>query len=729
MFFLLKMPFGDCVPSRSALVFALACLLSLWNVAARAADRAYYSTGDGVSVSSGSGRVELATKTQAAGLELTASIRPPGVVGLGVFGPAATVRLPLSGEAPAGYRAGVLVSTANTGLLSTRTLETVTLRTFLGNAPRETKLVDAALLRLALLAAAGQPRQLEFTTTLSFDQVEISFDPGLLSLTLLGYPTTTIRYAYGIAPGTPKQVKGYLSQFGSGAGSLYTTDNSANLPVAVCVNSTVMDPQKAVDNSLANYAYFNTLAGVGCTSTLQVKLAGTVPGQGYRAGFVVGNAGLLDVGLLNGLRLRTFLGTTEQEASGVGNLLNVQLLADDQAFISFPVTKSFDGVSIERGSAVALLNNLRLYYGFGLSEDSFTTNPIVTSFPISDGRYTNSQGGVACVGCNTNVGTANGMSYIKLSQGITLFGTNTVRFDLTGPGLSGNRAGIVLGQNSALDLSALDNVVLTTYDSNGAVLETATSSNLLALNLLPDNRREVSFRTTRNFAQVGISINSTLGVATDVNVYSAFADDLGLLQVLPATGPLPVVLTSFTVSRAPGATAADVAWATASEQRSARFVVERATNPQAGFVAVGTVAAAGTSATAHRYTLRDATAPTGTALYYRLRQIDLDGSEQLSPVAVLAAAAATGAEGFALYPNPAVGSTVSLSLASPVAAGTTVAIYSSVGQLLSQQAVQGGSQEQPATLSTAELPLGVYQVVLRDATGHSLGAKRLVVNK
>jgi hypothetical protein len=317
------------------------------------------------------------------------------------------------------------------------------------------------------------------------------------------------------------------------------------------------------------------------------------------------------------------------------------------------------------------------------------------------------------------------MSFIKLSQGITLLGTNMVRFDLTGPGLTGNRAGIVLGQNSALDLNALSNVVLTTYDAAGAVLETATSSNLLALNLLPDNRTEVSFRTTRNFAQVGISINSTLGLATDVNVYSAFADDLGLLQVTPAAAPLPVVLTSFGVSRAPGATAADVAWATASEQRSARFVVERATNPQAGFLAIGQVAAAGTSATAHRYTLRDAAAPTRTTSYYRLRQIDTDGTETLSPVVALAATEA--AAGFALYPNPAPAGAVTLSFDSPVADGTTVVIYSPVGQVLRRQPVSA-SAEQPATVSTAGLPVGIYQVVLRNAAGQPLGAQRLVVS-
>jgi hypothetical protein len=724
MLILLKVPFRRWPSATSFCVVLLVCLWSLAATPAPAADRAYYSTGDGVSVSSGSSRIDLAAKTQAAGLELTAIIRPPGTISVGVLGPVATVRLPLSGEAPAGYRAGVLVSTNNTGLLGTRALETVTLRTYLGSVPRETQPVDAALLRLALLAAAGQPRQLEFITTLSFDQVEISFDPGALSLNLLNYPTTTVRYAYGIAPGVPKQVKGYLSQFGSGVG-LYSTTNSANLPVAVCAGSTVVDPQNAVDNSLTNYAYFNTLAGVGCTSTLQVKLAGTVPGQGYRAGFVVGNAGLLDVGLLNGLRLRTFLGGVEQEASGVGSLLTVQLLADDKAFISFPATRPFDGVSIERGAAVALLNNLRLYYGFGLSEDSFATNPIVTSYAISDGRYTSTQGGAACVGCTTNVGTANGMSYIKLSQGITLLGTNSVRFDLTGPGLTGNRAGVVLGQNTAVDLSALDNVVLTTYDAAGAVLETATSSNLLNLNLLPDNRREVSFRATRNFAQVGISINSTLGLATDVNVYSAFADDQGLLQVLPAAGPLPVVLTSFGVRRVAGSPAADVTWATASEQRSAHFVVERAISPQVGFVVVGTVAAAGTSATAHQYILRDAAAPTRTTSYYRLRQVDTDGTETLSPVAALAATEAVA--GFALYPNPAPAGAVTLSFDGPVAAGTTVVIYSPVGQVLRRQPVSAAA-EQPATVSTAGLPVGIYHVVLRDATGQPLSTQRMVIS-
>jgi hypothetical protein len=56
-----------------------------------------------------------------------------------------------------------------------------------------------------------------------------------------------------------------------------------------------------------------------------------------------------------------------------------------------------------------------------------------------------------------------------------------------------------------------------------------------------------------------------------------------------------------------------------------------------------------------------------------------------------------------------------------------VVIYSPVGQVLRRQPVST-SAEQPATVSTAELPVGIYHVVLRDAAGQLLGTQRLVVS-
>ncbi|HET9504577.1 MAG TPA: T9SS type A sorting domain-containing protein [Hymenobacter sp.] len=112
--------------------------------------------------------------------------------------------------------------------------------------------------------------------------------------------------------------------------------------------------------------------------------------------------------------------------------------------------------------------------------------------------------------------------------------------------------------------------------------------------------------------------------------------------------PLPVVLTSFgAVRQADGAV--QVAWATASEKRSAYFEVQRSLDGTI-YATIEKQAAQGTTTQAHLYTSLDQTAP-ACRLYYRLRQVDTDGTENFSPVVTLAATA--DATTLMLYPNPA----------------------------------------------------------------------------
>lgn len=710
-----------CSPAKCQIPLALwLVLLLLVAQRGQAAGIAYYSNGRNIEVPMGNANVTLADTADATSKGLTAT------VSASTSGPV-TVRLPLNGTGQPGYRVGILVSTANAAsllalsqALQLEALGTITLRTYLGTALQQQQVVDAAVAQVALLAGASQPMQLEFSSQATFDRVEVTFGQAL-RVGLI----TKIRYAYAIGPDTPKQVKGFLSQFTPSATSRYSTAGTDS-GGGVCLNDYISNPERAVDADLTNYASFANLAslGTGCGGTLRVQLAGTVPATGYRAGFVIGNAGLLDLGVLSALRLRTYYNKTVQETSAGASLLQLTLLSDNKAFISFPATRQFDEVSIERTAALDVLNNLNIYYGFGLENAGFTTSPIATSYPLNQGKYTAKISG--CTLCGSSlVAPSTGAPYIAFNQTVGLQSVAQATLPLNGTGIVGNRAGMVLGQGSLVDASALANLTLATYDEAGNLLETATGGSLLALAVLPGGKQEVSFRTSRSFAQVGLTFSSTLAAVTNLRVYSAFADDLGTLQVASPVSPLPVVLTSFGVSRPTGTTAAEVVWATASEQRSASFVVERATNPQGGFQAVGQVAAAGTSTATHQYRLRDAAAPTGVVLYYRLRQVDSDGSEQLSPVATLAAAGL--AEGFALYPNPATDGPVSLSLPATVAAGSTVAIYSSVGQLLRQQPV--GSEGQPAALATTGLPMGIYQVVLRDAAGQKLAAKRLVLSR
>ncbi|TGE21476.1 hypothetical protein E5K00_14415 [Hymenobacter aquaticus] len=114
-------------------------------------------------------------------------------------------------------------------------------------------------------------------------------------------------------------------------------------------------------------------------------------------------------------------------------------------------------------------------------------------------------------------------------------------------------------------------------------------------------------------------------------------------------GVLPVTLTAFTAQRSAATVAC--AWATATETNSAYFVVERSANA-ATYAEIGRVAGAGTSTRPHSYAFIDQQPLTGTT-YYRLRQVDTDGSTAFSPVAVVQGGAASA--DFAITPNPGAG--------------------------------------------------------------------------
>ncbi|MBO2007715.1 beta strand repeat-containing protein [Hymenobacter negativus] len=127
-----------------------------------------------------------------------------------------------------------------------------------------------------------------------------------------------------------------------------------------------------------------------------------------------------------------------------------------------------------------------------------------------------------------------------------------------------------------------------------------------------------------------------------------------------AANPLPVELSAFTATPA-GPAAVRLVWATASEKNSAAFEVERSADGEL-FARIGTVAAAGSSSTARAYELLDGRLPAGAArLYYRLKQVDADGTAAYSPVQTVT----LGTGGLALYPNPAPSGAATLTGAAP----------------------------------------------------------------
>lgn len=97
------------------------------------------------------------------------------------------------------------------------------------------------------------------------------------------------------------------------------------------------------------------------------------------------------------------------------------------------------------------------------------------------------------------------------------------------------------------------------------------------------------------------------------------------LGSVSSVNPLPVSWLSFSGKLSDRRTV-DLAWSTASETGSSRFIVERSTDNQR-FEEAGSVEAAGNSRTARSYTFRDVLRqPVENVIYYRLRQEDRDGS-------------------------------------------------------------------------------------------------------
>ncbi len=179
--------------------------------------------------------------------------------------------------------------------------------------------------------------------------------------------------------------------------------------------------------------------------------------------------------------------------------------------------------------------------------------------------------------------------------------------------------------------------------------------------------------------------------------------------------PLPVTLVSFG-AEALSAAAVQLRWTTATETNSASFVVERSLNGQQ-FTAIGQLAAAGNSNSAHNYALLDGQLPAGALLlYYRLRQLDQDGTATLSGVQVVRLPAA-GEPVLRVQPNPAAaGVLVRLTGAE---AGQLVQVYTAVGQLvfIGQADASGAAvlrliQEQPAGVYVVRAGVRVTRLVI-----------------
>ncbi|WP_230688401.1 IPT/TIG domain-containing protein [Hymenobacter jeongseonensis] len=237
---------------------------------------------------------------------------------------------------------------------------------------------------------------------------------------------------------------------------------------------------------------------------------------------------------------------------------------------------------------------------------------------------------------------------------------------------------------------------------------TATLANLKATQYSGPNEdcqlaNNVASAEHRTLAAPASSPAGTVYFRAELDVTDHFSE----FYLTGSDTPLPVELLSFTAEQR-GTTVA-LAWATASEKNSDRFEVERSRDGHA-FERIGQVAAVGSSSSIQSYGFEDSQAPKTASsqglIYYRLRQVDRDGTFSYSPVrTVKVGAGLVGSQPtLALYPNPTTGA-ATLTGARP---GAVVAMYDALGrQVLAAKADASGT----AALTMPDgLPAGVYVV-------------------
>jgi hypothetical protein len=116
--------------------------------------------------------------------------------------------------------------------------------------------------------------------------------------------------------------------------------------------------------------------------------------------------------------------------------------------------------------------------------------------------------------------------------------------------------------------------------------------------------------------------------------------------------PMPVELTEFTA--APGNNNVVLNWTTATEKNNNRFEIEKSSDGLS-FDKTGTVASAapgGNSSSVLQYAFTDEQPYEGVS-YYRLKQVDHDGTSKYSPI--VSVSAGRSAVRFVIYPNPNAG--------------------------------------------------------------------------
>ncbi|KAA9338812.1 T9SS type A sorting domain-containing protein [Adhaeribacter soli] len=247
--------------------------------------------------------------------------------------------------------------------------------------------------------------------------------------------------------------------------------------------------------------------------------------------------------------------------------------------------------------------------------------------------------------------------------------------------------------------------------SEGVLFANGTPLTAAPVTLSPASATQLSFKPNASYS------------GTSVFNYTA-TDNLGL-KATPVTysvpvgnkvssTPLPVELLSFTAKNAtPGAL---LEWITATEKNNSHFLIEKSFNGKI-FSVIGKVNGQGNTSSQQNYSFHDTEEINGL-VYYRLKQVDYDGTYEFSKIVVLQAYKSGKTTQVLLYPNPAA-EDCTLLITGDITETATLSLYDVVGNIIWQKNVNITVGQTKLPVNVSSLAKGVYLV---NITGRTIQA-------
>ncbi|WP_299701774.1 T9SS type A sorting domain-containing protein [uncultured Pontibacter sp.] len=194
-----------------------------------------------------------------------------------------------------------------------------------------------------------------------------------------------------------------------------------------------------------------------------------------------------------------------------------------------------------------------------------------------------------------------------------------------------------------------------------------------------------------------IRLTDSLGDQTDLTITLVIQEDS------PVIIPLPVELVYFTAYVRNNQ--AHLEWLTASEQDNDRFEIERSLDAKR-FEKIGTVKGKGTTSLESKYQFVDRTPVQGT-VYYRLKQVDLDGEFAYSNIIAVSADGLANNLVTQVYPNP-FPDVLKVTLTAPQSQAATMTIYDLNGRRVMSKNVDLELGVNNMELQLQQLQSGMY---------------------